>query len=138
MPLTLKKYCEENNIDINNALELVVGHGDDILPQVTGFQGYFGEITDSALVCTNEKLGVIRKEIPFSSFKSAEFGIGSAQLWLQCVVDESPFVFCLRRSDWKKPSGKLLLRKIGEHTEILGMKEYNGYTGKLFFLYMWK
>ena len=54
------------------------------------------------------------------------------------VVDGSPFVFCLRRKHWKSAPAKLLLEKIGEHTEVTGMKEYNGYTGKLFFLYMWK
>ena len=66
------------------------------------------------------------------------FARGSGQLWLQCVVDDSPFVFCMRRKDWKSSQAKLLLSKIGEHTEIQGMKEYNGYTGKMFLLYFFK
>lgn len=135
--VTFKQHCEQNNIDPERALEFVVGEGGDILPQKVGFQGYFGEITDTSVIFTNYVLKV-RKEIPFSLFTQADFGIGSAQLWLQCVVDGRPFVFCLRRKHWKSAPAKLLLEKIGEHTEVTGMKEYNGYTGKLFFLYMWK
>jgi len=30
------------------------------------------------------------------------------------------------------------MEKISEHTELLGMKEYERYTGKLFFIYMFK
>ncbi len=116
---------------------MIIGEGGGILPQKVGMQGYIAEITETSVICTNDKLKV-RKEIPFASFTSAEFGIGSAQLWLQCVVDGAPFVFCSPRRDWKSPAGKLLLEKIGEHTEIQGWKEYDGYTGKLFLLYMWK
>ena len=134
---TAKSYCEKNGLDSNKLFEMVLGEGGGILPQKTGMQGYFAEITDTSIICVNDKLGV-KKEIPFTLFTRAEFGIANAQLWLQCVVDGRPFVFCTRRVNWKAPSGKLLLEKIGEQTEILGMKEYNGYTGKLFFLYMWK
>ena len=134
---TFKKYCEENGLDINRVFDMVVGEGGGILPQKTGMAGYIAEITDTSVVCTNDKLGV-KKEIPFNLFTRAEFGIGNAQLWLQCVVDGKPFVFCSLRRNWKSPAGKLLLQKIGEQTEILGMKEYNGYTGKKFILYMWK
>ena len=134
---TLKGYCEKNGLDINKTFDMVLGEGGGILPQKTGLQGYITEITDTSIICINDKLGV-KKEIPFTSFTRAEFGIANAQLWLQCVVDERPFVFCTTRRNWKAPSAKLLLDKIGEQTEILGMKEYNGYTGKKFFLYMWK
>ena len=135
---TLKKFCEVNNIDINKAISPVFGDVGIILPRKGTFQGYFAEITDTSLIFSNQELGVIKKELPFASFQRAEFGIGSGQLWLQCVVENSPFVFTLTRKGWKSPAGKLLLQKIGEHTEILDMKEYNGYTGKLFFIYMWK
>lgn len=135
--ITLKGYCEANGLDENKVFEMVLGQGSGILPQKTGMQGYFAEITDTAIICTNDKLGV-KKEIPFSLFTRAEFGIGNGQLWLQCIVDGKPFVFCARRKTWKSPAGKLLLEKIGEQTEILDMKEYNGYTGKLYFIYMWK
>lgn len=134
---TLKKYCEENGLDINKAFDMVVGQGGSVLPQKGGYTGYFAEITDTSLICTNDKLGV-KKEIPFSSFKAAEFGIGSGLLWLQCVVDGSPFVFTTTRKGWKAPSAKLLLDKIAAQTEILSMKEYEHYTGKLFFIYMFK
>ncbi len=135
--MSLKKYCEENGLDINKMFEMIVGESSGMLPQMIGFQPFFVEITDASIICINDKLGV-KKEIPFTSFTRAEFGIGSAQLWLQCIVDGKPFVFCTSRKTWKAPSAKLLLDKIGQQTEILGMKEYNGYTGKKFFLYMWK
>lgn len=88
-------------------------------------------------ICINDRLGV-KTEIPFERFQHAEFGIGSAQLWLPCVVNGRPFVFCTNRRRWKSPVAQLLLRKIGEHTEILDWKEYDKYTGKLFLLYMLK
>ncbi len=134
---TLTTFCENHNVDPKNAMEIVVGNGGNILPQKTGFQGYFAELTDTSIIFVNDILKV-KKEVPFTAFKSAEFGIGSAQLWLQCVVDGSPFVFCMRRKHWKSEQAKRLLQKIGEVTEVLGMKEYNGYTGKMFIFYMWK
>ncbi len=134
---TLKKYCEKNGLDENKMLSIIIGNGGGILPQTVGMQGYLAEITDASIICTNDKLQV-KKEILFTSFKAAEFGIANAQLWLQCVVDGAPLVFCCTRGDWKSPAAKLLLDKIGEKTEIKGMKEYHGYTGKKFLLYMWK
>ena len=134
---TVKKYCEENGLDANKVFDMVVGQGGNILPQKGGYTGYIAEIADTSVICTNDKLGV-KKEIPFSSFKAAEFGIGSGLLWLQCVVDGSPFVFSSTRKNWKSSSAKLLMEKISEQTEILGMKEYDHYTGKLFFIYALK
>ncbi len=135
--MALKDYCEENNLDVNKVFELVLGEGGSILPG-KGFTGYFAEVTDTGLVCVNDKLHV-KKEIPFASFQSAEFGIGSGNLWLQCVVDGSPFVFCMPRKHWKKsPAVKLALEKIEEHTPIESKKEYDQYTGKLFFIYALK
>lgn len=134
---TLKKYCEKNGLDESRMLRIFVGDGGGILPQKVGMQEYLAEITDTSIICTNDKLKV-KKEILFSSFTCAEFGIVSGQLWLQCIVDGAQFVFCLPRRDWKDAVGKLLLEKIGEQTEIIGWKEYNGYTGKLFLIYVWK
>ena len=42
------------------------------------------------------------------------------------------------RKSWKSPAAKLLLEKIGEHTEILGMDDYNKIMGKFFWYYMIK
>ena len=135
---TLKKYCEENNLDPNKVFDMVLGESGSILPKARGFTGYIVEIKDDCLDCTNDKFGVIHKEIPFSSFQRAEFGIGSGQLWLQCVVEGEPFVFCSTRKNWKSPAAKLILEKISEHTQILGMDDYNKITGKLFLYYMIK
>lgn len=134
-----KSFCEAHNLDPNKVYELVLGEGGNILPCPSGFTGYMAEITDDALICMNDKLlEAGSKTIPFSSFTQAEFGIGSGNLWLQCVVDGSPFVFCSPRKSWKSPAAKLLLEKIAAHTEILDQKEYDHYTGKLFFIYMFK
>lgn len=136
--MNIKKYCEQNGLDPERVFPMALARGAGILPTVTAFTSYMTEIKDDCIVCTNEKLKVFHKEIPFSSFQSAEFGIGSGQLWLQCVVDGDDFIFCAPRKSWKSPAAKLLLQKIGEKTEILSMKEYGQYTGKLFFIYMFK
>jgi len=131
---TLKKYCEENGLDVNKVFDMVLGESEGILPKARGYTGYFAEITDTSLICTNDVLGV-KKEIPFSSFQAAEFGIGSGLLWLQCVVDGKSLVFSSTRKNWKSPAGKLIMEKIAEQTEILSRKEYDRYTGKLFLFY---
>ena len=136
--MTLKRYCEQNNLDQNRVFDMVLARGACILTTVTAFTGYMTEIKDDRIVCTNDKLNVFKREIPFSSFQRAEFGIGSGQLWLQCIVDGKEFIFCSPRKSWKSPAAKLLLQKIGKQTEILSMKEYDQYTGKLFFIYMFK
>ena len=133
--LTKKKFAEQNGLDPNKVFELVLGQA-GLLP-CRSFTGYMAEITESSLICTNDKLGV-KKEIPFSLFEKAEFGIGNGLLWLQCVVDGQSFIFSSPRKSWKSEAGKLLIRRIGEHTEVLDMKAYEHYTGKLFFIYMWK
>ena len=138
MAFTVKRYCEEYGLDESRVFDMVLGESGSILPKARGYTGYIVEINDDYLDCTNDKFNVFHKQIPFSSFERAEFGIGSGNLWLQCIVDGESFVFCSTRKNWKSPAGKLLLEKIGEKTEILGMKEYNQFTGKLFFIYMLK
>ncbi|MBQ9779368.1 MAG: hypothetical protein IJW00_00305 [Clostridia bacterium] len=135
--MSFESYCKENNLDVNKVFTLVMGDGGSILPCPMGFTSYMGEITDTSLICRHDKLNVT-KEIPFSSFQRAEFGIGSGNLWLQCVVDGSSFVFCTPRKGWKAPAAKLLMEKIEEHTEILSKKEYDRFTGKWFLLCMFK
>lgn len=134
---TKKQYCEENGLDINRVFDMCVSGDEGVLAGRGGYTGYFAEITDTSVICTNDKLGV-KKEIPFTSFQKAEFGIGSGNLWLQCIVNGKFFAFCTPRKGWMAPSAKLLMEKIGEQTELLGMKEYEHFTGKLFFIYMFK
>ncbi len=126
-----------NDSKNNNTVEFVVGQGGGILPQKVGMQGYIAYIGETSIVCENDKLQV-KKELPYELFTSAEFGCGSGNLWLQCTFDGKPFTFCMRRKHWKSPAAKLLIQKIGEHTDIKDMKEYDGYTGKKFLLYMFK
>ena len=54
--MTLKQYCEQNNLDQNKVFNMVLARGGDILPTVTAFTGYIAEIRDECLVCTNDKL----------------------------------------------------------------------------------
>ena len=136
--MSIKKYCEENKLDPNKVFNMVLGESGSILPKARSFTGYIAEIKDDCLDCTNDKFNVFHKEIPFSSFESAEFGIGSGQLLLQCIVDGESFVFCMTRKGWKSECGKLLMEKIGAHTEILGMDDYKKATGKLFLYYVIK
>lgn len=135
--MSVAKYCKENNLDESKVLCLVMGNGGDILPCPVGFTGYMTEIKENSIICRNEKLNAC-KEIPFSSFQRAEYGIGSGNLWLQCIVDGSEFNFCMPRKAWKSPQAQLLLKKISEHTELLDKKEYDRFMGKLFWIYMFK
>jgi len=67
--MTVKKYCEENNLDPNKVFDMVLGESGSILPKARGFTGYIVEIKDDCLSCTNDKFNVFNKEIPFSSFQ---------------------------------------------------------------------
>ena len=131
---TIRNFCEENQLDINCVFEMVLGESEGLLPKARGYTGYFAVITDSAIICQNDHFEV-KKEIPFSAFTAAEFGIGSGLLWLQCVVSGKSLIFTSPRKNWKAPAGRLLLEKIAQHTEIRGQKEYQRYMGKLFWLY---
>lgn len=133
---TMKKYCERTGYDPDHVFDMVLGQGGSILPG-RGYTGYMVLIGEDSMVCSNDHYNVHR-EIRFSDFTRAEFGCGSAQLWLQCCVEGEDFVFCTTRRGWKRPAAKLLLEKLGQHVEIDGWKEYNGYTGKKFLLYLFK
>ena len=134
---TFKKYCEENNLDENKMFSMVVSGDEGVLSGRGGFVGYFAEITDTSVICTNDKLG-IKKEIPFSSFNAAEFAISNGYLWLKCVVNGKFFAFNTTRKGWRAPSGELMIKKIGEQITIENMKDHEHYMGKWFFIYMWK
>ena len=135
--MTFKKYCEENNLDQNKALEIVVSSDEGVLATRGAFTGYFAEITDTSMICTNDKLG-IRKELPFADFNAAEFAISNGYLWIKCVVNGKFFAFNTTRKAWGAPAGKLLIQKISEKITIENMKHHEHYMGKWFFIYMWK
>ena len=56
--MTVKKYCEENNLDPNKFFDMVLGESGSILPKARGFTGYIVEIKDDCLSCTNDKFNV--------------------------------------------------------------------------------
>ncbi len=135
--MSLKDFIEANGLDESRVLSLVLGDGGRLLPCPKPFTGYNVNIGDEEVTFYNDKLNV-KTKLPYSCFESAEFGIGSGNLWLQCIVNGSPLVFCMPRKTWKSDKAKLLMDKIGAVTELKDKKEYDQYTGKLFFIYMFK
>ena len=116
---------------------LVLGDESSVLPGKTWTQ-YDVEILDDKMVCQDKKDASVKVEIPFAAFNRAEFGIGGGNLWLRCKLGEGELVFCTPRKGWKSEEGKKLIEKINSVTPIVDMKEYQHYTGKLFFIYMFK
>lgn len=115
---------------------LVLGES-NILPGKTWSQ-YEVNVLDDKMVCHSKKDISTIVEIPYSSFKSAEFGIGNGNLWLQCELENGNLSFCSPRKLWKSEDGKKLIEKINAVTEINDMKAYKKYTGPFFFLAMFK
>lgn len=116
---------------------LVLGEQNNILPGKVWTQ-YDVEITDKEMICTEKKGGSTTINISFDSFKSAEFGIGNGNLWLQCVIGDDNLNFCAPRKMWKSGQGKLLIEKINSVVEIKDMKAYKSYTGPFFIFAMFK
>ena len=135
--MKLKEYCAKNGIFPNEAISMLLGEGGGLLPKGKGFEQYFAVITEHALICQSNRLGV-KIEVPFCEFHYAEFGIGAAKLWLQCTVGEHEVVFALPKNEWKGEAGRLLKRRIGQYTELLDKNEYDRYTTRSMFFNMWK
>ncbi len=138
MAISFKEYCELHNTDADHVMTITLGDGGKYLPTPSfGFVGYFAQITETCLACSDGKQ-TMSVEIPFAAFSRAEFGIGNGNLWLQCIVDGVPFVFSATRGAWKGAAGKLLLQRIEAVTPLIDKKLYDGYTGKLYLWYMFK
>ncbi len=135
--MSLKEFIASDNLDESRVLNITLGDGGELLPCPSPFTGYIINIGDEAVTFYHDKLGV-KTDVRYAAFASAEFGIGSGNLWLQCTVNGSPLVFCMPRKLWKSEKAKLLMEKISAFAELKGKKEYDGFTGKLFLLYMLK
>ncbi len=116
---------------------LVLGNENEILPGKLWTE-YSVDVQEDKMVCVQKKNPASVIEISYSSFNSAEFGIGSGNLWLQCVIDGKRLNFCSPKKSWKSDAAKLLIEKINEVTEIKDMKEYKAYTGPFSFFAMFK
>ena len=116
---------------------IVIGEVNKVLPGNAWTQ-YDVVLEETQMVCTNKKDNSIVVSIPYSSFKEAEFGIGSGNLWLQCNLENGTLNFCSPRKYWKSEEGKKLIAKINEVTEIKDMKSYKQYTGPFFIFAMFK
>ena len=112
---------------------LVLGSENAVLPGKLWTQ-YDVEILDNKMVCTQKKDESVKVEVPFSTIKATEFGIGSGNLWLALSFGETKLIFASPRKCWKSEEGKKLIEKINAVAEIKDMKEYQHYTGKLFFI----
>lgn len=129
----LNDFLQRHNTQKSELFQLVLGQENDILPG-RAFGGAPAIVGEDRLICYVAKEDK-EYHIPYASFQKAEFGIGSGNLWLQCTVNGSFFVFCTTRKFWKSPHGKKLIEKINAVTPIEGMKAYEQFTGKLFFLH---
>lgn len=117
--------------------ELVLGKESPILPGSAWTQ-YSVEVLPNKMVCVAKKGAAAKVEIYYSSFKSAEFGIGNGNLWLQCELEGGSLVFCAPRKAWKSAPGVALVEYISSACGIADMKAYKQYTGPFFFLAMFK
>lgn len=135
--MSMKKYCTKYGKDENRVFEMILSEGGGILACPSSFTGYAMEIGEESFTCVNDQLNVCR-EFAFSDVTKAEFDIEGGNLFLRFVVEGRPLVFCSPRKSWKEPAAKLLLEKISEKTVIGNQKLYDGYTGKLFWLYLFK
>ncbi|MBP3321280.1 MAG: hypothetical protein J6M12_02905 [Clostridia bacterium] len=135
--MSMKKYCTKYGKDENRVFEMILSEGGGILACPSSFTGYAMEIGEESFTCVNDQLNVCR-EFAFSDVTKAEFDIEGGNLFLRFVVEGRPLVFCSPRKSWKEPAAKLLLERISEKTEIGNQKLYDGYTGKLFWLYLFK
>lgn len=116
---------------------LVLGQENAYLPGKQWTE-YEVEVLSEKMVCSLKKDPSLCYEINYSEFKEAEFGIGSANLWLQCKLEKGDFVFCSPRKSWKSEEGKKLIEAINAVCSIKDMKAYKTYTGPFFFFAMFK
>jgi len=127
---------EKHNVPKEDIFEMALGETNNILPGGL-WHGYAVLVADEEMICYT-KTHQTEFHIPYADFQQAVFGIGSGNLWLQCQIGGNSLVFCAPRKQWKSPAGKKLIEKISAVTPVQGMKEYEQFTGKLFWLYMFK
>ncbi len=132
--MTVKEYAAELAIDEKDIFTMVLGES-DYLPGGTWAE-YLVTFEEDGMACYSQKEGKAYK-VRYEDFTFAEFGIGSGNLWLQCIVEGKTLVFCSPRKSWKT-AGKILVEKLGKYIALQDVDEYKKYTGKLFFLYMFK
>lgn len=127
---------EKYDLSKENVMQILLGEANNILPGGL-WHGYAVLVEDEEMVCYT-KTHETEFHIPYADFQRAEFGIGNGNLWLQCQIAGNSLVFCAPRKRWKSAAGKKLIEKISAVTQIQGMKDYERFTGKLFWLFMFK
>lgn len=111
--MKFKEYIERNNISPDRALNFIIGYGGDILPQRGGMTGYFGELTDTGILFSNDKLNVEKKKClfpplrePNSDREAVIFGFSARLMvrisFLPCSVpDTSQWRVSIFLINWK-------------------------------------
>lgn len=122
---------DENKMD---EFILVLGEENNILPGRL-WSGYKVKVLDDKMICTPNKEKTLNYEIYFKDFKKAVFGIGNANLWLQCETIYGPIVFCSPRRNWKSEAGKKIIESLGKYIKVEGMDDYKKYTGKFWWIH---
>ncbi|MCH5148684.1 MAG: hypothetical protein J1G05_04910 [Clostridiales bacterium] len=120
-----------------NKFTLILGETSPYLPGGKWTE-YEVELSDGKMICTPKKDAEKSYEISLSEFQTAEFGIGSGNLWLQCKLTRGCLVFCSPRKSWKSEEATKLIDAINSVCPIKDMKAYKQYTGPFFFIHMFK
>ncbi|MBQ3019987.1 MAG: hypothetical protein IJD77_05320 [Clostridia bacterium] len=116
---------------------LLLGKENNYLPGKIWTE-YEVDILKDRMFCVCKEDNSVIVSIQYSEFKKAEFGIGNGNLWLQCELENGPFVFCAPRKYWKSETGKKLIELINNVVPIKDMKAYKQYTGPFFFIHMFR
>ena len=74
---------------------LVLGEENPVLPGGTWTE-YEAEVSDDKLICKQKKDPAVTVEIPYASFRSAEFGIGSGNCGCSANWTGADWSFALR------------------------------------------
>jgi len=128
-------FLSKHNLEEADVFELIIGESNNVLPGKT-WQSYFVIPGESSMLChkADDENTVI--ELPYSSFTKAEFGIGSGNLWLQCLVSGEFLPFCSTKKNWLSPAAKKILEKLGGLISEEDKKLFSKATGKFSALYM--
>ena len=127
-------FLSKHNLKEEEVFELILGESNNILPGNT-WQSYFVVPGESAMLCHSAKDENVVIDLPYSAFTKAEFGVGSGNLWLQCLVSGEFLPFCSTKKNWLSPAAKKMLEKLGGLISEEDMKIFAKATGKFSFFY---
>jgi hypothetical protein len=128
-------FISKHNLSEENVFELILGESNNVLPGKT-WQSYFVVPGEESMLCYNAGDDSVVIDLPYSSFEKAEFGIGSGNLWLQCLVSGEFLPFCSTKKNWTSAAAKKILEKLDTLISEEDKKLFAKATGKFSFLYL--